>query len=69
MSPVAIRLKQLREGRGWTQSELSARTGVTVAAISRIENNLTKSVEFDTLDKLAEALEVHPAALIERIEG
>ena len=63
---VAIRLRQIRKGRGMTQTELSSRTGVTVAAISRIENHLTRSIEFETLGKLADALDVHPAALIKK---
>ena len=66
MTPVSIRVKELREGRGWTQVELAERAGITRAQLSRIENHQTKGIDFQTLDSLARALEVHPAVLIER---
>ena len=66
MTPVTVRVKELRIGRGWTQAELAKKAGITRAALSRIENGQTKGIDFDTLDNLANALEVHPAALIER---
>ena len=66
MTPIALRVKELRTGRGWTQEEVCKRAGITVATLSRIENGLTKGIDFTTLEKLARALEVHPAALIEQ---
>ena len=66
MTPISIRVRELRHGRGWTQKQLCERAGLTVAALSRIENGLTKGIDFDTLERLATALEVHPAALIEK---
>ena len=68
MASVRLRVKELREGRGWTQSELSGRSGITVVTVSRIENGHTKGIDFETLDALATALQVHPAALIEKRE-
>ena len=66
MTPVSVRVKELREGRGWTQTELAERAGITRVTLSRIENGHTKGIDFDTLDKLAKALDCHPATLIER---
>ena len=66
MTPVRVRVKELREGRGWTQVYLCDRANITVATLSRIENGHTKGIDFETLDALATALEVHPAALIEK---
>jgi len=66
MSPIAIRIRELREQRGWTQAHLSQIAGVTEAALSRIENAQTTGIDFETLEKLADALDVHPAVLIER---
>ena len=66
MTPITIRLRELRQGRGWSQQELSRRTGIRRATLSAIENGQTKSIDFDILEKLAKALEVHPAALIEK---
>lgn len=66
MSPICIRVRELRKQRGWTQSHLSQLAGITEAALSRIENAQTRGVDFETLEKLAEALDVHPAVLIEQ---
>ena len=63
---IGIRTKDLRDGRGWTQAHLCERAGITIATLSRIENGHTKGIDFDTLARLATALEVHPAALIEK---
>ena len=45
--PVALRVQELREKRGWSQSELSRRSGVPQATISRIELGKTGGVAFD----------------------
>lgn len=66
MNPISVRVKELREQRGWTQAELCRRSGVRQATLSAIENDRTKGIDFDTLERLATALEVHPAALIEK---
>ena len=64
MTPISIRVRELREQRGWTQAHLSQLAGVTEAALSRIENGQTTGIDFQTLEKLAKALDVHPAVLI-----
>jgi DNA-binding Xre family transcriptional regulator len=66
MTPIGLRVRELREQRGWSQAELCRQSGVRQATLSAIENNRTKGVDFETLEKLAVALEVHPAALIEK---
>ena len=66
MTPIAIRIKELREQRGWSQADLCRISGTRQATISAIENGHTKGIDFDTLERLAKALEVHPAALIEK---
>ena len=66
MSPIAIKLRELREQRGWTQQELCERSRVGRITVSRIENGHTKGIDFETLEKLAKALDVHPAVLIEQ---
>ncbi len=67
MTPISIRVRELREQRGWSQAELCRRSGVRQATLSAIENEQTKGVDFETLEKLAEALEVHAAVLIEQL--
>lgn len=63
--PITIRTRELREQRGWSQAELARRAGVRQATLSAIENAQTTGVDFETLERLALALEVHPAVLVE----
>ena len=57
------KLREARERRLMTQPELSARSGVMVATISRIENGLQQP-RIPTVRKLATALGVNPEELI-----
>ena len=63
MSPVLLRIAELRKVKGWSQNELATRSGVKQSTISRIENG-TKSVDFGVLEKLANALDCHPSYLV-----
>jgi transcriptional regulator with XRE-family HTH domain len=51
------RLKDLREGSKLSQLDLEIKSGINRTEISRIENGL-KNIEFFTIVKLAEALEI-----------
>ena len=64
MSPVQIRLRELRRARGLTQVQLAKLCGMPQSTISRIESGSTTGVDFDTLDRVATALRVHPSELI-----
>ena len=52
---IAVRLAELRERRGLTQTELAAKIHSSPAVISRLERG--HNVEFKTLKKVAEALQ------------
>lgn len=65
MSPLSLRVAELRAAKGWNQQELAERAGVNRATIRRIEAG-SKRVDFDVLEKLADAFEVDPAVLIQR---
>jgi DNA-binding Xre family transcriptional regulator len=69
MAPTRIRLKELREARGWTQLELAERAGVRQATISEMETGRAKRVGLDTLDRLARTLKVQPGELLEWAAG
>jgi transcriptional regulator with XRE-family HTH domain len=58
-----VRLRQLRLGQALTQIELSRMTGISVDAISRLENEL-RSAQVSTIRRLAEALRVEPRELL-----
>ena len=50
----------------WNQAELAKKAGLRRATISDIENGKTNGIDFDTLEKLADALEVETTDLIVR---
>jgi transcriptional regulator with XRE-family HTH domain len=64
VTPIWIRLKELREAKDWTQAELARRSGVPQPTISRIEAGEGRSVNLDNLERLARALDTDPAFLI-----
>ena len=52
---IAVRLAELREQRGMTQTQLAAKIHTSAAVISRLERG--QNVEFKTLKKVAAALD------------
>lgn len=64
MSAVQIRLREIRKERGLTQVQLAELCGMPQSTISRIESGSTTGVDFETLDRIADALGVHPSELI-----
>ena len=54
---VGKALQQLRKNNGWTLSVVSAKTGVAISTLSKIENNQS-SPNYDVLVRLAEGLGV-----------
>lgn len=65
MTPLRLRVAELRGVKGWTQDELARRAGVNRVTVARIEAG-GKRVDFEVLEKLADALGVEPGYLIER---
>lgn len=57
MSVIGDRLRRVREARGLSLQELADRSGVTKAAIWRLEQG-QNAPRTETLDRLASALEV-----------
>ena len=62
---IAQRLRELRDGQGWSLDELAERSAVSRSAISLIER-AQSSPTATVLDKLAMALNVPLASLFER---
>lgn len=56
-------VRELRELKGWSQLDLSAETGISQTNISAIENGRVQLGKERTI-VLAEALSVHPAAIM-----
>jgi transcriptional regulator with XRE-family HTH domain len=61
---IGERLRQLRERRALRQEDLAALAGIGKNTVNRIEKNRTEP-HMTTIRKLAEALGVDPAELVE----
>ncbi len=61
---VAKNIRELRQERGWSQDELAARAGLHRTYIGTVER-AEQSVTVDSLEKLAAALNVKVARLLE----
>ncbi len=61
---VVRRVRQIREARGLTQTDLGERAGIAPAEISRLERG-RRVPRVDTLGRIAEALGVAPASFFE----
>ena len=65
MTPIYLRLEELRNAKGWSQAELARKSGVPQPTISRLEARKTNSVDLANLERLADALGVNAAVLID----
>ncbi|MGH2969023.1 MAG: helix-turn-helix domain-containing protein [Solirubrobacteraceae bacterium] len=66
MAAFGAKLRRLRKEAGLTQEQLGARCGMDLAAVSRLERGL-KDARLSTIVRLAHALDVTPASLIEDV--
>jgi transcriptional regulator with XRE-family HTH domain len=64
MSPLALRIRQARQRKGWSQAELARRAGIRQATVSKYERAAITSVDLRVLERLAKALGVRPRSLI-----
>ena len=60
-----LRIKEIAEQQNMTQTELAKRSGVTAQLINRYWNYPMQRVELDALVKIAKALGVQFADLVE----
>jgi transcriptional regulator with XRE-family HTH domain len=61
------RLRHAREMRGWTQTDLGGRAGLPPSSIAHFETG-TRKPSFDTLRRVANALEVTTDYLLGRVD-
>jgi transcriptional regulator with XRE-family HTH domain len=61
---MRLKLREVRERRWVTQTELAERTGLTVSTISRLEQGHQRP-RISTVRKLAEALDINTEDLVE----
>ena len=67
MPELANRLREAREGKGWTQAELAARIGVSRKTVNTVENGVFTPSTVVAL-KLARALDEPVEALFSLVE-
>ena len=60
-----MNLKQIRTTRGLTQTELAKRLKVTQPFVAQLESGAKPNPSLDTLQRLAKALKVTVAELVE----
>jgi transcriptional regulator with XRE-family HTH domain len=65
VTPIRLRLRELRDARGWTQAQLAEKIGAAVSTVSDIERETTSRIDFALLERLAKVLAVEPGELIE----
>ena len=67
MTPITLgRIAELRAAQGMSQAVLAKRARIRQATLSAIESGKTRRVDFDVLERLADALGVDPALLLTR---
>ena len=65
---IGVRLINIRRLRLWTQSRLAKEAGVSPTTVSGIETGRITRPHFGTLQKLAQALDLDPLALLSSSE-
>lgn len=60
-------MKALRIKQGYTQKQLATRIGISQVYISKIERGDARGLTIDKLTKLADALQVTPMELLEKL--
>lgn len=64
MTPIHLRVEELREAAGLSQTQLAERAGIRRATLIDIEKGRTTGVDFDVLERLAVALDVDAGYLV-----
>ena len=64
MTPIVLRIKELRTVQGLTQKQLAERAKIRQATVSKLESGRVKLIDLEVLEKLAKALDCDPGYLI-----
>jgi putative transcriptional regulator len=66
VTPIEIRLREIRTARGLSQQKLANKAGIPQSTVSRIETGKTSAIDFALVEKLCRALKCEPGDLIVR---
>ena len=64
MTPIRLRLRELREAKGLTQQALADKARVRQATVSNLELGKKQRIDLGILERLARALNVEPGELL-----
>jgi len=64
MDTMGDRIRQLRQARGMSQSQLAEQLGVTTGAVSQWESGATENIKLKTFLELCEILVTNPHYLV-----
>lgn len=67
MTPLRLRLRELRTAAGLSQEALANLAGIRQATVSGLETGRTRRVDLPALERLAKALGVEPHQLFETV--
>ena len=62
---IGAEVRRFRRARGWTQTDLAARTGISRSALARLETGVTVPT-LSALERLAEALSIEVTVSLRR---
>ncbi|MEH2070046.1 MAG: helix-turn-helix domain-containing protein [Nostoc sp.] len=62
---VLVKLKSVRETKGFSQNELARKTGYSLQNIQKIEQGRAASITFDALGRFCRVLECQPGDILE----
>ncbi len=62
---VGKRIKEARQKIGLTQEELAEKAGVDYKYLQRMEGKAPPNLKLETIEKLAKALKISPAKLLD----
>lgn len=62
------RVRQIRESRGWSQERLAAEVGLDRSYVGGVERG-ERNISLENICKLAKAMDIKPAALLEFENG
>jgi len=62
---VLVKLKSVREAKGFSQNELARKTGYSLQNIQKIEQGRAASITFNALGRFCKALQCQPGDILE----
>ncbi|WP_334087092.1 helix-turn-helix transcriptional regulator, partial [Helicobacter typhlonius] len=62
---LSLKMKECRENYGWTQFDLSQKSGVSLSTIKKYEAGLVDNFTYGNLKKISSAFNMTPASFID----